>query len=325
MKKFIPVIFIIGFLLTSCSGEDSGNIGASDCQLNNPAERISGAPFGVLLPSGQFDQHSYKSAQEIKDAGYNAVSLSASFYFTQEGEIVYDRDSSRGSKETWLENIRCKAIEAKNAGLITLIWGQFEQADQARGQEPMGVPKGIEDKLAQGALELIPDVAGLLEELKVEYWSPVSELDKFLGYQNHNKYFAQMIQAGSDFQGITYAQPLTGSMPPTFYSEQVPPDFGGAKAMSISWISFTCFDDDIEKANWIIEQAKEQGVSEIFIGEIGGTQNKTDADQTCFETLVDAFNGKTTGVIALDMPDGFPNGSQVKGTWQETLITSYAQ
>jgi hypothetical protein len=132
-----------------------------------------------------------------------------------------------------------------------------------------------------------------------------------------------MVEAGYDFEGITYAQPMTLSLPPAFVTEKVTPDLGGVDALSVSWISFDCRPEDIDKALWIIQQAKDQGVNKIFVGEIGGTQNKTDADQECFETLVAAFNGKANGVIALDLPDEIPNGSQVRGTWQETLITSY--
>ena len=324
MKKIYLGFFAFALLISGCSAEE-GSSSQSACELSAPATRIDGAPFGVLYPSGSFRAQSYKSAEEIKAAGFNAVSLAATFYFDQNGDIIFDRSESGGEKSRWLENIKCQVVEAKEAGLITLVWGQFEQGDLPRGSEPMGVPSEIKDKLAQGAIELIPDIAALLEELKVEYWSPVSELDKFLGYEYHNKYFGQMLEAGSEFEGITYAQPMTMSLPPSFVTENVTPDFATADALSISWISFSCRPEDMVKAFWIIEQAKNQGIKNIFVGEIGGTQNKTDADQACFETLVENFEGKTNGVIALDLPDEFPNGSQVKGTWQEKLITGYAK
>lgn len=322
MKKILVGSLLTVLILSGCSSPDESN-NSSSCNPANPPTRITEDPYGVLYPSGTFETQSYKSAAEIKAAGFNAVSLGFAFYFNQAGEIVFDRSPDGGEKSRWLERVKCSVVEAKDAGLITLVWGQFEQVDLPRGTEPMGVPEEIREKLAQGAIELMPEIAQLLEELKVEYWSPVSELDKFLGYKNHNKYFRQMVEAGSAFEGITYAQPMTLSLPPAFVTEKVTPDLGGVDALSVSWISFDCRPEDMEKALWIIQQAKDQGVSKIFVGEIGGTQNKSYADQACFETLIAAFEGKANGVIALDLPDGIPNGSQVKGTWQETLITSY--
>ncbi|MFZ9702377.1 MAG: hypothetical protein ACO3BG_04950 [Candidatus Nanopelagicales bacterium] len=323
-KKFLILILAIS-VLSSCSTDDNSasqnqnGQQQQNCELNASVERKMEKPFGVLMPSGDFRSQSYKDPQEMIDLGFNAVSLAYSFYFTSEGKIVFGR-SERDTKDSWLNSIKCNIVKAKNSGLMTLTWGQFEQADLAQGQEPMGVPQNLRETLTVQAIELMPEIAQLMEDLKVEYWSPVSELDKYMGYEIHNKYFPDMIEAGKSFTGITYAQPMTLSLPPSFFTEKVAPNLGEAKAMSISWISFGCAEDDMQKAEWVVDQVKKQGINEIFIGEIGGTRNKKDEDLDCFNTFVNKFNGKDFGVLVLDLPDGFKDGSQVKGTWQEQAI-----
>jgi len=295
----------------------------SSCETPVGLGRIDGAPFGVLLPSGRFEGQSYPSAQVIADAGLNAVSIGIPIYYNSAGELVFGRRDE--TKEQWLEQVRCTMLEAKQAGLITLAWGQFVDAEAQRGQEPMDAPADVQAKLGPASLELIPDLAQVLEETQVEYFAPVSELDKFVGYENHNAVFADMVDAArTNFTGKIYAQPNTLGRPPSFDSENVPPDFGGADAMSIAWISFDCREDDMARAQWYVDQAKAQGVEEIFIGEIGGVTGGSPNDAACLDTLIAKWDGATNGVIALDAPSDMPNAAQVAGTWREEKLRGLA-
>ena len=328
---FIAVIASVA-LLAACGSDDpqaqSGQQGAQDqqgavCEAAADLDRIDERPFGVLLPSGRFDGQSYPSAQAIADAGLTAVSIGIPIYYTSSGELVFGRRGE--TKEQWLEQVRCTMLEAKQAGLITLAWGQFVQADAQRGEEPMDAPADVQAKLGPAALELIPDLARVLEESQVEYFSPVAELDKFVGYENHNAVFGDMVDAArANFTGKIYAQPNTLSRPPSFDSENVPPDFGGVDAMSIAWISFSCREDDMARAQWYVDQAKAQGVQEFFIGEIGGVTGGSPNDAACFDTLITKWDGATNGVIALDAPSDMPNAAQVAGTWRERNIAQLA-
>jgi hypothetical protein len=312
----------LAVLPISCGNDEGGQSSEQSkgrCEASRELTRREGRPFGVLLPSGRFEGQSYGSAQAIVDAGLNAASIGVPFYYTQSGDVVFGRRDE--SKEQWLDEIRCVVVEAKDAGLITLVWGQFVQADAPRGQEPMDAPASVQAKLGPAALELIPEVAQLLEELKVEYFSPVSELDKFVGFENHNLVFADMVAAArTTFKGKIYAQPNTLSRPPSFDSENIPPEFGGVDAMSIAWISFDCRADDMDRAQWYVDQAVGQGVQEFFIGEIGGVTGGSESDAECFETLITKWNGASQGVIVLDAPSDMPGAAQVAGTWRENRL-----
>lgn len=320
-----------GLLATAaCSSEDQiqgegggGSQNTSACESSADLTRNGDAPFGVLLPSGRFDSQSYPSAQAIKDAGLTAVSIGIPIYYTADGSLTFGRRGE--TKEQWLDQVACTVLEAKNAGLITLAWGQFVQADAPRGEEPMDAPADVQAALGPAALELIPDLARVLEEAQVEYFAPVAELDKFVGFANHNAVWADMVAAARPhFSGTMYMQPNTLSQPPSFDSENVAPDFGGADAMSIAWISFDCREDDMARAQWYVDQARAQGVAQFFIGEIGGVTGGSPADAACFDTLVEKWDGAQVGVIALDAPTDVPNAAQVAGTWREDALRELA-
>lgn len=316
----VPIV-----VASACGSGGSEQSGESDsrCQASQELIRREGRPFGVLLPSGQFEGQSYASAQAIADAGLSAVSIGVPFYYTQSGELVFGRREE--TKEQWLENVRCVVAEAKDAGLITLVWGQFIEADAPRGQEPMDAPAELQAQLGPAALQLIPDLGRVLEDLQVEYFAPVAELDKFVGYENHNRVFADMVAAArTTFTGKIYMQPNTLSRPPSFDSEQVTPDFGGVDAMSIAWISFGCREDDMARAQWYVDQAVSQGVQEFFIGEIGGVTRGSESDAECFDTLITKWDGPSRGVIVLDAPSDVPDAAQVAGTWRERVLRELA-
>jgi hypothetical protein len=333
MSLTVGAVLLMSVPLTACgSDEQQGQEGQgtqqdgqrASCEKPGDLVRLEGRPFGVLLPSGRFEGQSYQSAQAIADAGLNAVSIGIPFYYTSDGALVFGRRDE--TKEQWLAQVRCVMLEAKQAGLITLAWGQFVQADAQRGQEPMDAPPDVQAKLGPAALELIPELAQVLEEARVEYFAPVAELDKFVGYQNHNDVFPAMVDAArANFTGKIYAQPNTLSRPPSFDSENIPPDLGDIDAMSIAWISFTCREDDMARAQWYVDQAKAQGIDEFFIGEIGGTTGGSPADEACLDALVGKWDGAKNGVIVLDAPSDMPNAAQVAGTWREEKLRELAK
>ena len=328
---------IIGgmFLFTGCtSGEDGNNSSANGqggqsskkCESPKDLVRLKNAPIGVLMPSGSLKNQSYSSASEISEAGLNAVSLGFEFYFSPTGEIVFDfnGNSDVNAKERWMENLRCTVIEAKQQGLIVSVWGQFVEA--GRRGEPGEVAQDVQTKVLDGALELMPEIGKLLEELQVEYWAPVSELERFAGIANHNTYFPQFVDAGRPhFTGVIYAQPNILQRD-GFVMQNVEPNLGGADALGISWISFECETDklppntSIESADFYIDAATKQGITQVFISELGGTKAVDESAKPCLEKLIATWKGAENGVFLLDMPSDFPNGSQIKDSWQEEIL-----
>jgi hypothetical protein len=308
---------ILGAVLLAACSSGNGSADGSACEPVEQPVRSTEAPVGVLLPSGGFEGQSYPTAQAVADAGLNAVSIGWPFYFLESGDITYGyRDET---KEQWLERLRCTVVDIKEAGLVALVWGQLVQADLPRGVEPMGIPPELIDSVGTAVEGLIAEVGVVLEELQVEYWSPVSELDKFLGYEGHQKFFARYVEeARSVFSGTVYAQPNSLDQN-GFTVNRITPDFGGVDAMSIAWISFACREDDMQKVDWLIEQAEAQGITRRFIGEIGGVTGGTAADRPCMEMLISRW-GSESGVVVLDAPSDMPNASQVAGGWLEELL-----
>ena len=333
-KPFIA--FAVGsvLLLGACGG--GTNDASTDDERSGPASRqcdvpmdltrLQETPIGVLMPAGSLQRQSYKEAQEIASAGLNAVSLGLGFYYTQQGDITFDFDgnSDEDALKRWKNNLRCNVVEAKSAGLIVAVWGQFIEA--GRRGEPGAVSEEIQVKILDQTLGLIPEVASMLEELKVEFWSPVSELDRFVGPTNHNIYFPQMVAAGRPlFTGTMYAQPAILDRN-GFVPQDIIPDLGGVDALGISWISYECEVDklppgqSLDWADYFIDAAAQQGISRVYISELGDTVAADEGSRPCLEKLIATWNGKNEGVFLLDMPSDFPNGVVIKGSWQEQVL-----
>ena len=313
--SFVGLILGVTQLVACSPGRESSS--EAGCVTRDEPTRLADAPFGALLPSGGFEGQSYPSAQAVADTGLNAVSIGWPFYFRENGEITFGyRDET---KEQWLDRLRCTVVEIKDAGLVAIVWGQMVQADLPRGVEPMGIPTNLIDTVGIGVEGLIAEVGAVLEELKVEYWSPVSELDKFLGYEGHQQFFPRYVeQARAVFTGSLYAQ-INSLDQNGFTVNRITPDFAGVDTMSIAWISFACREDDMQKVDWLIEQAEAQGISDRFIGEIGGVTGGSSADRPCMDTLIGRW-GSESGVVVLDAPSDLPGASQVAGSWLEDVL-----
>lgn len=334
MKRSQTAVLISALVLASCGTGDSTSTaggrdsGASAPRCETPADLIRRAntPIGVLMPSGAPERQSYASVDELVTVGYTAVSLGLPFYYSSTGEIVFDFDGNADAdaRQRWEGEIRCTVIEAKQAGLVVSVWGQFIEA--GRRGEPGKMDAGVQKAVLDGALALMPDVAALLEELKVEYWSPVSELDKFAGPSGHNEYFARMVDAGrAAFTGTIYAQPNILDRN-GFVAQSMVPEFGEADALGISWISYECEADKMPPgqslawADYFVDAAAEQGVTRVFISELGDTKPADESKRPCLNTLIDYWDGMNNGVFLLDMPSDQPGSVRIKGSWQETLL-----
>lgn len=306
--------------------QSSGGPQSQQCELPNNLTRRNDVPIGVLMPAGSLQRQSYTSGAEVAAAGLNAVSLGFEFYFIPAGDIVFDFDGNAddNAKERWKNSLRCSVIDAKQAGLVVAVWGQFVEA--GRRGEPGEVAPAVQTKVLDGALALMPEVGMLLEELQVEYWAPVSELERFAGVANHNTYFPRFVDAGRPhFTGTMYVQPNI-LQSDGFVVQNIEPNLGGVDALGISWISYECEDDklppgiSLASADFYVDAAAAQGITRVYISELGGTQATDASARPCLETLIDNWNGVENGVFLLDMPTDFPNGATINGSWQEEVL-----
>ena len=301
-------------------GPSSGGPGA--CDIPGDLARSSDIPFGVLFPSGSFQFQSYSSAQEIADQGLNAVSIGWGIFYTEDGSIVFDRNGSSDdqAQQRWIQSMQCQVVEAKQAGLVVSVWGQFQQAGV--DGEPGLIPEPIRESVLEQSVDLIPLMAEAAEQVKAEYFSPVSELDKYAGIEGHNSFFPRYAEAARPlFNGVLYSQPNILQRDPSFYSEQLSPALGPIDALGISWISYSCFEDDAAKGDWFIEKAAEQGVTTVFISEIGDVAQSPPTE--CLEELIERWGADSTGVFVLDSPPMMPDAAQINGSWQEDVLRDY--
>ncbi|MGA0132691.1 MAG: hypothetical protein ACO3KZ_07940, partial [Ilumatobacteraceae bacterium] len=68
--------------------------------------------------------------------------------------------------------------------------------------------------------------------------------------------------------------------------------------------------------------AAAQGITRVYISELGDTKAADASKRPCLETLIDYWDGATNGVFVLDMPSDQPGGAVVKGNWQEDVLRS---
>lgn len=331
MRRTSRIALTAMLVLAGCGGGSSDGDSpdgpdSTTCDVPDDLVRIDTVPIGVLMPAGSLERQSYTSGADVAAAGLTAVSLGFEFYYTAAGEIVFDFDGNAddAAKRRWKDTLRCTVLEAKEAGLVVAVWGQFIEA--GRRGEPGEVPAELRRRILDEALILIPEVATLLEELQVEYWAPVSELDRFAGVDGHNEYFPSMVQAGRPlFTGIIYAQPNILQRD-GFAALGVTPDLGGVDALGISWISYECEPgrlppgQSMETTDFFLDAAAAQGIDRVFISEIGGTQAADESARPCLERMIDAWGGASSGVFILDMPSDQPGGATIKGNWQESVL-----
>lgn len=303
--------------LTPPKDDDSGQ-GQSNqqstraCAVPAGTTRSGAVPIGILMPSGNFSGQSYGSPAGVKKAGFNAISLGISLYYDSKGRVTFGRGGQ--SKQDWLNEIGCNVAKIKEQGLVALVWGQLQDVNQKAGTEPQPVPAKLRAKVAKATTSVMADVAKTLEKYKADYWSPISESDKWFGAEGHNRYFPQWVKIGSRyFTGTIYAQ-MALNNGVTDRSGK-PLQMGGADALSIAWISFECEKQMYERPDQMVAAARKQGVDDVFVGEIGGVRAGVPADAACMTDVVEHFGARETGVLFLDAPKDMQGGSRVEGQW----------
>lgn len=324
MARFLPLTLVVSLFLGGCQASSMEGSGSESCAIPDTLTRLTVAPVGVLFPSGGFEEQSYQSPEELAGAGLNAVSLGWSILYNAQGDIVFDWDGSSddAAKDRWISRLQCAVVEAKEAGLVVSVWGQFQEAGV--NGEPGLIRDDIRERVLDASVGLIPEMARAVEEVRAEYYSPVAELDKFGGIEGHNTYFPRYVEAArAEYQGILYSQPNILQADPSFYSEKLTPALEGVDALGISWISYECPPEDVRRGDWFVEQAAAQGVTTVYISEIGGVRNAPQSQESCMRELIERWGGDTSGVFMLDTPRMLEGHASVKDGWQEDMLLSY--
>lgn len=318
---------VLGACMAAMVGNDASGGSASGpsgaCAPADGATRTGATPVGVLMPSGYPAVQSYTSAAAVAEAGLNAISLGLPYLYDSDGTIVFDRAGATddGARSRWLDNIGCLVSEIKSEGLIALVWGQFIDISNPRGQEPKPPSPELADTLGEQVTALLPDIAAVLEEHQVDYFAPASEADKWLGAAGHQKHYPRWTSAvRPHFSGVIYAQPnMLGDGFGT--APGVEPDLSGVDAVSVAWISFRCDRQQLDEYQAFLDDVRADGI-EVFIGEIGDVMAGNPGDAACLDTVVDTLDPDGNGLLVLDSPTDMPGGSQVNGTWLADWLIS---
>ena len=312
----------------SASGSQGGSAsgsqgGSASCKAPAKLVRSSAVPFGTRAPGFLIspEDHSYGSAAAIKAKGFNAVNTSFLMPYNTQGELDFSR---YGGKAAWLCGLARHLASAKKAGLVVLMEGELQEANAKRGVEPGPVPKDLRAKLADQVTSLMPDLASLLEQYKVEYFAPLGESDKWLGVDvtqtNYPKWVAATKQT---YRGKVFAQLFTGvAGQDAFGPLGITPNLTGLDALGIVFGDFQCSANSVAATDAYVSAARSQGIGTIFLSELGGITKPTDAvaAQSCMQSVVDRYGARATGVLFMDNPRDLPGAQLVEGQWPETFV-----
>lgn len=308
----------------SQGGSASGSQGGSaSCKAPAKLVRSSAVPFGTRAP-GFFlspEDHSYGSAAAIKAKGFNAVNASFLMPYNTQGELDFSR---HGGKAAWLCGLARHLASAKKAGLVVLMEGELQEANAKRGVEPGPVPKALRAKLADQVTSLMPDLASLLEQYKVEYFAPLGESDKWLGVDVTQTNYPKWVAATKKtYRGKVFAQLFTGIPGQESFAQLgITPNLTGLDALGIVFGDFQCSANSVAATDAYVSAARSQGIGTIFLSELGGMTKPADAvaAQSCMKSVVDRYGARATGVLFMDNPRDLPGAQLVEGQWPETFV-----
>jgi hypothetical protein len=308
----------------SQGGSASGSQGGSaSCKAPAGLVRSSAVPFGTRAPGFLIspEDHSYGSAAAIKAKGFNAVNTSFLIPYNTQGELDFSR---YGGKAAWLCGLARGLASAKKAGLVVLVEGEVQAANAQRDVEPGPVPTALRAKLADQLTSLMPDLASLLEQYKVEYFAPLGESEKWLGVDvtqaNYPKWVAATKQ---NYRGKVFAQLFTGILgQEAFGPLGITPNLTGLDALGIVFGDWKCSANSVAYTDAYVSAARSQGIGTILLSELGGSTKPTDAvaAQSCMQSVVDRYGARATGVLFMDNPRNMPGAQVVEGQWPERFV-----
>ncbi|MBU6244159.1 MAG: hypothetical protein KGP12_02985 [Actinomycetales bacterium] len=311
---------------TAPSGDgSSGSASAASCKPPKGLTRSASVPFGTRAPAFLVSpkNHSYGSAAAIKAKGFNAINTSILIPYNSAGDLDFSRE---GGKAAWLCRLGQSLGDLKKAGLVVLVEGEVQAVDNPQGTEPGPVPDAIRAKVAQGISGLMPDLAKLMEQYKVEYFAPLGESEKWLGVDLTQANYPQWAAtAKQTYKGKVFAQLFTG-VPgqQAFGPLGLTPNLSNLDALGIVFGDWNCSANSLAYTDAYVQAARSQGVGTILASELGGTTKPQNAAaaQACMQQVVDRYGTRQTGVLFMDNDQKMPGSQSVEGQWPETFVLS---
>jgi len=310
----------------SQGGSASGSQGGSaSCKAPAGLVRSNAIPFGTRAPAFLLspEEHSYGSAAVVKAKGFNAVNVSVMMPYNAQGELDFAR---QGGKASWLCRLGLALALAKKAGLVVLVEGELQDTNAQRGVEPGPVPEALRAKLADQVTSLMPDLATLMEQYKVEYFAPLGESEKWLGVDLTQANYAKWVAATKQiYRGKVFAQLFTGTPgQEAFGPLGITPNLTGLDALGIVFGDWNCSANSLAYTDAYVSAARSQGIGTILLSELGGVSTPADAvaAQSCMQSVVDRYGARATGVLFMDNSRGMTGAQVVEGQWPESFVLS---
>ena len=196
-------------------------------------------------------------------------------------------------------------------------------AVESRG-EPGPIPEKLKDTFLEDLNEFLPNILEILEETKVEIFSPMNEQDYKLGIDTASEwgqsvlpiiketFSGKILWKGSLFEHVSR-------------NRNIEIDFSGYDIVGFSAFPFSGINRYPSEINDFIETisewANEDGVNQIFISEFGSYEPvpiSPNDEPRAIEIVFEESDSRVDGFFVFDPPRGF--GTAIKGSILEDVV-----
>ena len=279
--------------------------------------------LGARIYSANPFFHSVTTGDEIKELGFNAVSLLWVIPYDENGHILYP-SLEAGTERVSLEDSLChlfnKVHEMKEAGLSVFLQGEPNYRFQGP-TEPGPLDPNIVSMFASELHEVMVPLALAAEKYKVDWLSPIGEPDKWFGPQAGSDIGQQILPFFSDFSGKLLYQVAAFD---DYRIDLLGYDIAGL-------VPLGC-DGDYEisaaKIRMVTAWAAEDGL-DVANAEFGCTNNPSPETMwLAIENMnrwYELTADKSVGLFVDDTPSVIPNHQSLTDDWISAWIREHAE
>jgi len=227
----------------------------------------------------------FYSPSTLAQDGYKAVRYTMQVYYDgSTGRLLHGRGEGmlELDLDEWLCSHSDEIREAKRAGLAVALFVELlnfssVQASQASGSPPnFDHPDGIERRLSNEYLKVIPTIARFAERYKVDWFDPANEADKGFTAANAARIVKAAPKRTKRYKGLLVTQPLVS----TYQEAGIVPDMSGYDLVSLHDGSILreaqdyertgqLRDDSFGQSRTALQWAQASGITRYLIGEFG--------------------------------------------------------
>jgi hypothetical protein len=304
-KVFLNLIAVL-LLFTVGASSEAGAFARKDLKIY----------LGVWLPAlSHPGMHSLENREDLKRIGVNTAAFALQIPYFKDGE---------------LEQKSIEAVKARARSLIRYYkqtgLAVFFSPDPVLVRyhgEPEPIPEGIKEVFLKNYEPVIIELARISEEEGVEIFSPMNEPDYKLGIERSSSWSREILpKIKKVFSGKVL---WNGSLARAFeYGKNI--DFSGYDIVGFTvfpWRGLLNYKQRIDfYLRKMKQQAKEDGVAEVFISEFGVYfRSAVEDEPQALEMVFECGQGKVDGFFVLDPPRGF--GTSIKGSNLEPIIKKW--